>query len=67
MAGVDCKVEAASTKRSFHPINDLLTYIRKEKVRRSDLVVEYGAFLLSKYSSRLGNDRMLRRSLTLFS
>ena len=42
--------------KSVNGMLELLEYVCKEKIRRSDLVVEYGRVLLGKYASRLGDN-----------
>lgn len=55
MAELDVKIDAAAGE-SYYPMVELLKYVKKEKLRRSDVVVQYGEALLTRYGRRLGDE-----------
>lgn len=42
----------------YTPMLSLMKYLRKEKIRRPDLVIVYGKQLLMNYTSKLGDQCM---------
>jgi len=51
-------IYSALSKRDWQAMKELLTFLRDNKIRRSDLVVAFGTEILKHKSSSLGDDGM---------